>query len=197
MSFTRANPSGWSNGQVLTATQANDIDTNVSHALDKRTTGGQIDTRTGVVRYAFGAAASSGVALGSSGFVTSAATVQTIWYPILGPHGATVTAVTVYYDGAPAHAALPVEMPVISVQTEVVSSGSVVQIGAQVDTSANTTAFQARHAVTLSGLSHVLNRATTLSYVRLTTEWDTNALSGAIISPVALVTYTVSEVDFV
>jgi hypothetical protein len=197
MSFARVNPAGWALDEVLTSAQMNSLDTNVSNALDKRVTGLDIDSRTGVARYTpFGTIASSNLTFQGTGyFETSATSQQTLTYPVIAPDGATITSVTVWYTGALGHAGLPAGMPTLSLRTVVLSTGAIAAIGTQSDTSGTTGALETYHAITLSGLSHVVERGTTVSFLRLLTESGANSVSGATISPVGLITMTLASID--
>lgn len=96
------------------------------------------------------------------------------------PNGAELTTVEVWWQGAGGHGALPATMPQVEVYEENIGTGVVTQLGpTATDSSASVAAYQLRHAITVSGFSHVVNRATSRFYVKVYNEGGVNALAGA------------------
>lgn len=196
MAFTRVNPSGWSTGDRLTATQANDLDTNVSRTIDRRTTGLDIDSRTGVIRhYANGYASSSSASVFGNSWATPSASVMTLFFPLDSPHGATITAVSGWYTAAGAHGAMPATMPIVRLTRFIGSSGATTTVASQTDTTATTGPFETRHEIALTGLSYVVDRTTETPLVLFFSEGGANAVSGALMGGIIKVTYTIAAID--
>jgi hypothetical protein len=116
-----------------------------------------------------------------------------LYIPLRVPHGATLTAVDVYIQGASGHAGLPSGMPLINLHTVAIDDNEV-SLGDIFDSSASTAAFQAVHAITLSGLSHVVDRVNQRLVILLNSESGTNALVGARYIG-SRVTYTTTAYD--
>jgi hypothetical protein len=112
--------------------------------------------------------------------------------PVRAPHGATVTLVEVYIEGASAHAGLPANMPTISLYS-MSSSGAGTNIGTGTDASASVAAYQDPHTISLV-VSHLVNRTTGRLAVVLDAESGANALVGATYIGTR-VTYNISGYD--
>jgi len=200
VSFTRVKPAGWATGERLTSTQMNSLDTNVSNAIDKRSPGLEIDSRS-VTRWM----PSLGVPVlpetnwtAASGYEwkTAVNTQAYIRFPLDVPHGATITAIGVYVVGGAGHAALPASMPAFTTyysDTVTPFASNTINVGTT-DTSGTTTAFQTFHAITASGLSHVVDRTQYAYMLVLGTESGANALSGFQVRGV-FVTFTTTRID--
>lgn len=99
--------------------------------------------------------------------------------PLQVPNGATLTEVEVRITGAAAHAGLPGTMPSIIVRRFDTSSGLGFTLGSATDSSGTVGAFQSSHSITVSGLSHTIDRTINRYYVQLIAENGANALVGA------------------
>lgn len=95
------------------------------------------------------------------------------------PQGCTITGIRVQYQGAAAHANLPGTMPLVDLRYYDTASNIDLSQATQSDTSANTAAYQLIHAITLTGLSVVVDKRTTRFHVDITAESGANALVGA------------------
>lgn len=137
-------------------------------------------------------ASSSNWVPGSFGVASNAATGTTVYLPLDIPNGATLTSVTVYAIGAPAHVALPAVMPAYSVLVGA-TDGSSSTLGAAIDASGTTAAFQANHATTLA-VSAVTDRAAKRYFIEYTAESGANSLVGLKINSWTA-TYTVTKYD--
>lgn len=96
------------------------------------------------------------------------------------PHGATLTAVSLMIAGAAGHAAFPggaPTMPTLDVQS-FSTAGAVVGIASVTDASATAGVYEGAHALTASGLSTVIDRATKRYYARLGGEAGANFIAG-------------------
>lgn len=113
------------------------------------------------------------------------------------PIGMVVTSVTIYLSGNAGHVGLPGTMPTLAVSHYAAGSGYTagVSLGTATDGSANTTAYQAYHALTLSGLSYTVAQNDVLLLV-FTSESGANALSSLNLYPNALVVGTTTSTRF-
>jgi hypothetical protein len=101
-----------------------------------------------------------------------------IYVPLDLPHGATLTSVVVYLHPAGAHGALPANMPKIRV-SRVGIGGTETVIGAETaDGSALVVTYEAAHAISVSGLSEVIDRSASRYLVRLQAESGANFIAG-------------------
>lgn len=73
------------------------------------------------------------------------------------PHGQTLTALTAYINPTDT-GSLPGTMPVVTVIKMAIATGAESSVGSATDSSASAVAYSATHAVTISGLSHVIDR---------------------------------------
>jgi hypothetical protein len=122
-------------------------------------------------------------------------TANFLYYMIHVPHGVTLTAVSVYLEGLAGHGGLPATMPAVALITVTPSSGSsAITSGPTSDSSANVAAYEAAHAITLSGLSVSIDRTTKRYIVRVSNESSTNSLHYLTVYGVA-VTYTTTAYD--
>jgi hypothetical protein len=108
-----------------------------------------------------------------------------IYFALKTVPGQVIRSINVVLRGAGGHAALPATPPAISLVAADLTAaiGGALDpnyttvAGPQVDTSANTAAYQLTHAISLSGLSITVN-ANTLYAVRLAGEAGANGLIG-------------------
>lgn len=198
MAFSRANSGGWSPGNKLTATQINTIDANQSNGIDKRSGALEIDTRTALQRQSIVSAIESGSwSLGEFAHQNTAigGTAASLIFPLRLPHGSTITAIQCWYDAGGGHAALPSIMPKIELRECTLSTDTRNTVGSQSDTSASVAAFEARHTITLSGLSYTVDNSTKAIVALVTAEFGSNALQDALVASSILVTFNVSRLD--
>lgn len=102
-----------------------------------------------------------------------------LFIPIQVPNGATLTTVEVRLTGAGSHAGLPGTMPLVTVRRFDTSSGLGFTLGSASDPSGSVGTFQGSHSITVSGMSHTIDRTVNRYYVQLTAENGANALVGA------------------
>jgi hypothetical protein len=101
------------------------------------------------------------------------------------PQGATLNSITVRLQGAAAHVGLPASVPtlrLLRVDATDFTSGWVLQGSISSDLSANTTAYQAVHTITVGSLSVVVDNAQYNYFACVSGEGSTNALSGLLVS---------------
>jgi hypothetical protein len=113
------------------------------------------------------------------GGALSASTGTYMYIPLDLPHGATLTAVAVYLDGA-AHGGAwpPANMPKARVSR--VSSGNTeTVIGAESTDASNQVTFEISHPISVTGLSEVIDRTLYRYNVRLQSESGANGIVGA------------------
>lgn len=109
-------------------------------------------------------------------WLSSSATAVQFIVPVYGVPGfGRIREVGVYLEGATGHAGLPATMPKVELIKFVDSTTTLV--GEQSDTSANTTAYEARHSILLSGLTHSIDPLAAY-FIRFTNEGSTNAATG-------------------
>jgi len=96
------------------------------------------------------------------------------------PNGVRVTSVSVSIqpDPHPDPGALPTNMPSIAFKKYNNSTGATTAIASQTDTSANITAYNLRHSITISGLTEVVDAATYVYWMVLTAESAGTAITG-------------------
>lgn len=105
----------------------------------------------------------------------NADTYQLYFCPSNLPYLGTITAITAYVDPKNGHAGLPGTMPRIKLSSRTHGVDGDTDIAQQTDTSANLTAYQALHTITLSGLSQTVD-GTKMYYVEVQSEGGANAL---------------------
>lgn len=200
MTITRIKPAGWANGERLTATQMNDVDTNVTNAIDKRAGALEVDAQA-VERVA----ASSGVPLVAAEYtrtheaiVTAVNTQASAIYELRPYNRSEIGAVAVGIKPAGAHAGLPASMPTVELwefDMNGISPGPpAVSLGTVTDTSASVVAYEAYHLVILSGLSAPAEPSAYRYFVEFKSESGANALAGCSVYA-ALLSETVTELD--
>jgi hypothetical protein len=101
-----------------------------------------------------------------------------LYIPLRVPHGATLTAVEVYIQGASGHGDLPENMPLINLHTVSIDDDEV-SIADTFDPSGSVPDFQDVHPIPLTGLSHVVDRVNQRLVILMNSESGTNALAGA------------------
>lgn len=116
----------------------------------------------------------------------------TLLTPVRPPHGVVLTGATLYIQPA-AHGALPATMPQFSVRSVSATGGQSI-LGTATDSSANVAAYNAAHTISISGLSHTVDRTTLRYFVRVVGEGGANFAANLIVAQVAL-TYTITEYD--
>jgi len=99
--------------------------------------------------------------------------------PIDPPQGCVISTVVVRYQGASLHGGLPGTMPAVALKYYDTSSNLNITVSSGSDTSANTTAFQTEHSITLSSVNHTVDKTTRRYFVSVTAESGANALTGA------------------
>jgi len=132
----------------------------------------------------------------SSGTWTNQVVGTAIELPLDLPDGSTLTSVSVYVTAASGHAALPAVMPAFQLRY-VARTGGVSAIGAgAVDSSGTVAAFEANHAITLSGLTEVTSRVSAGGryIIELTAESGANSAIGLRMTGWTA-TYTVTKYD--
>ncbi|MFS8066595.1 MAG: hypothetical protein ACMG6S_09520 [Byssovorax sp.] len=102
-----------------------------------------------------------------------------LYIPINIPNGAILDTVSVYIQGAAAHAGLPASPPVMSVKRYNISSTITLTVTSLIDTSANVAAFQALHAITKTSIAHTIDKTLNRYFVQLDAESGGSALVGA------------------
>lgn len=113
--------------------------------------------------------------------------------PLRVPHGVTLTAVSVRV--APAnHTGLPAVKPRMYLRRPNTSSGAVVELGDVTDPSADITAYNAAHEITLSGLSEAIDRTANRYVVNLVGESGTDSMANMLVIR-ASYTYTTTFYD--
>lgn len=91
------------------------------------------------------------------------------------PHGSTLTSVTVSFQ-PDTHSALPANMPFLRINKLNIVTGGGSQLGSDVhDVSANVTAYDQIHSITVSGLSEVIDRTTYVYQAALFIESGSNS----------------------
>lgn len=181
MSFTRVNPGGWVEGDTITPTQINDLDTDHANAVDKRTTGLQIDSREVGRASHLPPVALTPADCGITGVqaVTTVNTATTLHWPFKPPHGSTLTAVSVHITGAAGHGGMPATKPSLQVNRVTRAGVHSTISGPTSDTSASTGAYEIDHTINITGLSEVIDNSTYRYVAVISTEAGANALSGA------------------
>lgn len=101
-----------------------------------------------------------------------------IYHPLNLPHGQLLTAISVYIQGAAAHAALPAIMPQIFIKKRNVVTDVVTTISNVSDPSATTALLQSHHAISATGLTETVDNSTYYYFIELWSESGANALVG-------------------
>lgn len=109
---------------------------------------------------------------------TAAGTVVKI--PVEVPDGATLTALTLQVIGG-GNADLPAVIPLFRLRTLTIASNSTATSSAATDSSANVGIYNAQHAITLSGLSEVINNETKRYVIEFVSESGANATTGFVV----------------
>jgi len=119
-----------------------------------------------------------------------------LWIPLTLPHGATLTEITLYHKGNAGHGAFPggaPTMPVITLLRKVAATGVETTVGTFTDASATAGAYEVIHAITLTGLSEVVDR--TQQYIlKLLGEGGANFIAGETFY-CATATFSASQID--
>lgn len=119
-------------------------------------------------------------------------TTQHASCPLLLPHGAVLTSVSVAVLPSGGHGALPATMPVLHVIRH--ASPAHTSLGNASDSSADVSAYEATHSITVSGLSVTVDRTLHRHSVRLTGEAGANFAAGLTAYSVTCV-YTIESYD--
>jgi hypothetical protein len=124
--------------------------------------------------------------------------VRKIGIPLHLPDGATLTGVHVYIDPAGSHAGLPSTKPAIQVTRIKVTDNTKTTLGSvTTDGSATVGAYEAPHAISVTGLSSVVDRTIYRYVVELANETGTNALANlAYLGTVVDYTLTTQKSDY-
>jgi hypothetical protein len=181
MAFTRVNPGGWPLGALLTSTQMNSLDTNVSNAIDNRVGALDIAARPTVQRYSAMppvAPVPASWTLTGHNAITTVNTLATLYWMIAPPNGSTITAMFVWLKGAGGHGALPGTMPTLQA-FKVATDSTVTVLQTVTDSSGTTGVYQAPHTMNAGSLSEVVDNTAFRYGVAITTEAVSNNLSGA------------------
>lgn len=121
-------------------------------------------------------------------------TARTMVVPLHVPNGVTITAVTVYLKGAGGHVGLPATMPYISLWENAPATTATLIAGPTTDSAANAAAYDAVHAVTISGLSITSSRASKQYLLMVVSETGANSIAGLQYHG-STVTYTTTAYD--
>lgn len=110
-------------------------------------------------------------------FVSVGSVPDMLAYAADVPDGATITSVSVQVQGnTPAH--LPTDRPTLYLYRCNVTTGAETLIGSAIDGSATGAAYVALHAITISGLSEVVDGTTSVYVVRVEGEGSTGGVLG-------------------
>lgn len=116
----------------------------------------------------------------AAGAWTNAVVGTVLMIPLAIPNGVTVTAVSVLIDPAGGHGALPAVMPSLAFRRRAIATGGATVIGTATDASANVAAYEPAHALTLSGLSEVIDTSIRDYHLFLTAESGANSAVGTV-----------------
>lgn len=110
------------------------------------------------------------------------------------PDGTTLQSVDVYFQATFGHVGLPAVLPAILLLQSSVLDGTTTLLAGENDASADVTAFENPHAITVNSLSVgslpvVIDRANNIYRIKFTSESGANALAGCVILGV-LASYT-------
>ncbi len=114
--------------------------------------------------------------------------------PIMVPHGATITSVSVKISPSAHGSIASTTLPTIRLRKYVAATNTNTMIDELTDTSADEVIYSAAHSITLSGLTEIVDRAANYYIVTLDGETGTNA-AAILTMPAVLVTYTAPNVD--
>lgn len=201
MTLTRANALGWAPNDQVTAIQLNHMDVEIEKAIDgagggpcspvaqieiggaglKLDNGNKLELDVREIEKTFAEGAYFALEadwIFNVGVWFNDTLDAPIFVPINPPVGSTIKSVNVRYQGAAGHAGLPASMPVVSLLKTTIATGGLSTVATQADTSANTTAFQAAHSITIGGLSEAVTGVATYN-VQIDAESGANALVGA------------------
>jgi hypothetical protein len=208
MTIAKVKPAGWVDGETLTAAQVNQIDTNLTYAVDGNTTtsagltiASRSVTRVLCATPAFYAPSAWLVGCpGSNNWlcktVVNTQTVAAV--PVHVPNGATITQSRVYVRGPTGHGALPGSTIATELTRYKISTGAGdMAMGAGIDGSATVGAYEVVHPITMSGLGTAASIVDNTQYryaISVTSESGTCALAGSEIYG-ADVTYTTTRLD--
>lgn len=111
--------------------------------------------------------------------------------PIAVPDGATIREIKVYFQGGSGHAAFPggaPTMPIVNLLHYDITTGALTSLGTQSDVTATAGAYESAtpHAITLTGLNHVVRRDIRRYFVEFTAEAGANFQSGGTIHGVSV-----------
>lgn len=206
--MTLADPKsgGWSIGNLLTSTQMNTVRAGVIAALDG-VNGGVYTllsklTLNGTAMFELGDKLQYGSRSITRAIPLPGAYAQTVWafdtanlmwqtsantasllaIPLHLPHGATLTALSATYRGGSGHGGtMPGNKPELTLINMPVGATSGSVIGTVVDPTVSAATFETAHAITLSGLSHVVNNTTNayFAWVKSESAGAGTATSGA------------------
>lgn len=104
---------------------------------------------------------------------------QDVLIPLSLPHGATLDSVSVSFQGAAAHGALPAVMPAMELRRRAHTTGTATSMGTASSTAANVAAYEVQHTFGLSSLGHTIDTSTNTYSVEVTAESGANAVLGA------------------
>jgi hypothetical protein len=130
--------------------------------------------------------------------ITSSNTAAPAHFDLDIPDGATLTAVEVWVLTAAPHVGLPASMPAVIFNQIAIETGGTSALAGETDQSADVTAFELPHRITLDANSTapltptVINNADYYYRVKVTTESSSNALAGCTILGIKA-TYTTTE----
>ena len=197
MAFTKQKPAGWNTGDVISAAIAQGWDDNLAASVDcAALTLGFTKTVTRVVQSAGTPIAHDtmlvdpslwhlGASLDGWDWASASTEIHSamLWRLSDLPDGCTLTAFGCYITGAAGHGATwpanaPQNMPVIAVVKKTLTAADA-SVGTKTDSTATTkAAYEAAHVLQVTGLTEVINNATTAYWLYVTNESGTNAQSG-------------------
>lgn len=113
------------------------------------------------------------------------------------PNGATITEVSIELRGNTGHAALPAQMPGLSVRREGGTGVSLHSAGSRInDASASTAAYQSTHGIIATcNQNNVVDKSQYTYYAMILNEGSTNAIAGLIVTSMT-VTFTVPSIAY-
>lgn len=95
------------------------------------------------------------------------------------PHGVTLNSLSVRIDPIGGHAGLPSQMPRLTLKVlSAADFNTAILNNTAIDTSANVTAYQANHLITLSSINHVVDASAYQYIIIFEPESGTNAMAG-------------------
>jgi len=123
------------------------------------------------------------------------AVARSIAWPIELPSGSTLNTIAVKILPVGGHGALPATMPQIKFRKYVVSTATGTVSSPTVDSSADVTAYQLTHSITMSGIAEVINNATSRYLVQFECEGDANAILGTAVLGITMTFTTTATPD--